>query len=56
MAGFFLLVTGRYPKPMLDFLVGVDRWIYRVVAYVALMRDEYPPFKLDTGEAEPGVP
>jgi hypothetical protein len=53
VAGFFLLITGEYPKPMLDFLVGVDRWIYRVIAYIALMRDEYPPFTLDTGEFEP---
>jgi hypothetical protein len=32
--------------------MGVNRWVYRVTAYVALMRDEYPPFRLEQGAHE----
>ena len=37
----------------LDLTIGINRWIYRVTTYVALMRDEYPPFQLDQGPHEP---
>ena len=47
VAGFWLLATDRYPRDVFALVVGVARWSLRVVAYVALMRDEYPPFRLD---------
>jgi hypothetical protein len=48
-AGLALVFTGRYPNGIYDFVLGLDRWVARVGAYVLLMRDEYPPFRLDQG-------
>jgi hypothetical protein len=47
VAAVLLLVRGRYPRDVFKLVVGINRWSLRVISYVALMRDEYPPFRLD---------
>jgi hypothetical protein len=54
VAAVVLAVKGRYPDSIFDLVMGLNRWCYRVLAYAALMRDEYPPFRLDTGGLDPG--
>ena len=46
---------GAYPTAVFDVVMGMNRWCYRVLAYVCLMRDEYPPFRLDAGGLDPGT-
>jgi hypothetical protein len=53
VAAVMVLFTGRYPREIFDLVMGFNRWIFRVSVYALLMRDEYPPFRLDTGGAEP---
>jgi hypothetical protein len=42
-----LLFTGKLIGDVFKIVIGLNRWTYRVYAYVCLMRDEYPPFRLD---------
>ncbi len=53
IASVILLFTGRYPPTLFNFALGLDRWTFRVAAYVGLMTDRYPPFALDMGPHEP---
>ncbi len=47
IAWFAILITGRYPQPLFNYVVGVGRWSLRVNAYAFLLvTDRYPPFSL----------
>jgi hypothetical protein len=46
IAWLAVLFTGKYPKGMHDFVVGVMRWGVRVGAYMNFLTDTYPPFSM----------
>ncbi|MEX0751142.1 MAG: DUF4389 domain-containing protein [Dehalococcoidia bacterium] len=50
IAVFAILFTEKYPEGLFKFAVGYRRWQLNAVAYVLLLRDEYPPFSLDAGQ------
>jgi len=52
-AGVAMLFGRRYPQGIFDLALGLDRWAARVAAYVFLMTDTYPPFRLDQGGSDP---
>jgi hypothetical protein len=56
IAAVALLFTARYPTGLYDLVVGINRWSYRLVTYVALMTDRYPPLRLDQGGNDPEGP
>ncbi|MFI1460979.1 DUF4389 domain-containing protein [Nocardia carnea] len=51
-----LLFVARYSQGLFDFVMGVNRWMLRVQIYTSLLRDEYPPFRLDQGAREQTPP
>ncbi|HEU4807935.1 MAG TPA: DUF4389 domain-containing protein [Homoserinimonas sp.] len=53
IAALILLFTGVYNAGLFNLVMGIHRWIYRVFAYTSLLRDDYPPFRLDQGPLEP---
>jgi hypothetical protein len=53
VAALTLAVDGRYPHTLFAYVIGLNRWVIRVVAYGAVMTTTYPPFLLDKGEREP---
>lgn len=55
IAWFAILFTAKYPRGMFDFSVGVLRWQWRVMTYMTLLTDKYPPFSLSPDPAFPAT-
>lgn len=46
LAWFAILITGNYPRGLFQFSVGIQRWYFRVVAYLVSFNDRFPPYSL----------
>ena len=53
IAAIALLFTGHYLPGVFPLVIGINRWAFRVSTYAFLLRDEYPPFRLDQGPTDP---
>lgn len=53
IAAVILLFTGHYRNSIFALIIGINRWVYRAGAYILLMTDKYPPFRLDQGPIDP---
>jgi uncharacterized protein DUF4389 len=52
-AAILLAFDGEYPRGLFDLVIGLNRWVIRVIAYGSLLTAAYPPFLLDKGGQEP---